>query len=104
MIGVKGSFWANQRTGPDIDSVVVNALLTNGSTCTMSRKPVVPSTVGDASPIATASQVRARTSSSTTPAAATHRTGSVVGRNPIGSATPMTSAMLTKVRIVAAST
>ncbi len=67
-------------------------------------KPDRPSAVLAARPNGTASQVSASTSRAVTPAAASHRPASAVGRNPSPIATPMTRATLTSVRARALAT
>jgi hypothetical protein len=81
MIGVNGSCRANQRTAPDIESAFLAE-----------------------SPTATASQLRARVSSATTPAIASQSSGPAEGRKPSSSATANTSATLIIVRASALTT
>ncbi len=91
---------ANQRIPAGIDSGRTNALLRNGPNWSRSVEPFAPSGVLAAMPRATASQVNARASIVTTPIAAIHSTGPVVGRKPMSSAIPKTRVMLVIVRIM----
>src|ERR1700689_5098413 len=99
MIEVNGSFWANQRTGPEIAAVGQNALLTNGTIAGISARLFAPAGGLASSPNATVSHVSARVSSANIPAAAIHSTRPAVGRKPRSSATPMTTEALISVRI-----
>jgi hypothetical protein len=58
------------------------------------------STVLVTNPNATDSQVSAKVIAARTPAAATHSTGLALGRNPMSSATPVTTATLSMVWIM----
>src|SRR5579883_3518638 len=94
MIGVNGSFWANQRTPAGIEAVGTKALETNGRNCGISDQLLAPAGVLAIIPKPTHSQLSARVSRTKSPAAASHSIGVALGRKPRPMATPITSTAL----------
>src|SRR6185437_1099879 len=101
MIGVNGSFAANQRAPPlAIDSDGMNALLMKGRKAGISARLLAPAGVLASSPNATVSHVSVIVSMMNTPVAATHSIGLAVDRNPISMATATTRIPLISVLVV----
>ena len=83
MIGVKGWFSANQRRPSGIVCVGTNPLPRNSRSMRNIGRLLAVSTLRVDMPSATESQETASAVSASIPAAATHATGPVVGRNPM---------------------
>ena len=90
--GVNGWFWANQASGPGIESVGTKPLLRNGRRIRKIGRLLAVSTLLATMPSATDSHEMANAVSASRPAAASHSSGPVVGRKPISTATIMTMA------------
>jgi hypothetical protein len=84
--------------------VGTNPLPRNGRNTSGCGRLLALSTVLDARPMATVSQVRAKASSPRTPAAAIHSTTVASGRNPTATATATTTATARKVCSIAPTT
>src|SRR5512132_4309687 len=97
MTGVNGWYSANQRSPTGIDSVGTKPLPRNGRNTRGVGRLLAASTVLVTKPNATHSQVTARVIIARTATVASHSTGLALGRNPISSATPVTT---TRVSIV----
>jgi hypothetical protein len=97
MAGVNGWYSANWRTPGGIAAAGANALPTNGRKTMSSGVLLAASGVPETRPMATASQVRAKVSSRSSPAAASQAGRPARGRKPMTTATAITEAVLATV-------
>jgi hypothetical protein len=100
MIGVNGWYSANQRSPVGIESVGTKPLPRNGRNTRGMGRLLAASTVLVTMPSVTDSQVSARVIIARTPIAAAHSTRPALGRNPMSTATAMTTARLSIVWIM----
>ena len=101
MMGVKGWYSANQRSAAGIVSVGTNPLLRNGRMSNGMGMLLAVSTLFARRPRATHSHVIAKVTIARNPATAIHSRSPAVGRNPMATATPMTTTRLSAVWIMA---